>query len=142
MKDHEGEKLMATRFSNEPINLLIVEDSKNDVLLFSHLLGPIADRCRITDVPRLIDAFKCIDEQKFDIILLDLNLLDIDGIANVAALKAECNDTPIIVYSGNADARIQQDARMLGIADFLIKGESTPARIQQTVLDVHTRRAA
>ena len=70
------------------VRILQVEDCKSDVFLLERMLEAVSINCfyDITDVPRLVDAFNKIDQERFDLILLDLNLLDIDGIASVAAL--------------------------------------------------------
>lgn len=124
---------MQQAVGEKSINILMVEDCKTDVLLFRHLLGTVQQRCTITDVPRMIDAFKQIDNQLFDVILLDLNLLDLDGVANIAAIKAECPFTPVIIYSGRNDAKLQKEARMVGAAGYIVKGETSAAQVQETI---------
>ena len=124
---------MRQAVSEKPINILMVEDCKSDVILFRHLLGPVQQQCTITDVPRMIDAFKQIDNRLFDVILLDLNLLDLDGVANISAIKAECPFTPVVIYSGRNDEKLQKEARMVGAAGFIIKGETSAAKVQETI---------
>ncbi len=124
---------MASAVIDHPIQILVVEDCKSDVLLFKHLLGDVKAFCTITDVPRLIDAFKSLDSTVFDVIMLDLNLIDLDGVANIAALKAQCPSTPVIVYSGSSDARLKKEAMMVGASGFLVKSETNAASLQETV---------
>lgn len=124
---------MTSASTDKPIQILMIEDCKTDVMLFQHLLGPIEHQCHITDVARMIDAFKQIDDNAYDLILLDLNLLDLDGIANIAAIKAECPHTPIVVYSGRNDARLMQEARTIGAAGYIVKGETSAPLLQHTV---------
>ena len=115
------------------INILMIEDCKTDVLLFRHLLGDVQKRCTITDVPRMIDAFKQIDNMFYDVILLDLNLLDLDGVANIAAIKAECPFTPVVIYSGRNDAKLQKEAQMVGAEGYIVKGETNAVEVQATI---------
>ena len=124
---------MQQAVSEKSIHILMVEDCKTDVLLFRHLLGPVQQHCTITDVPRMIDAFKQIDAKLFDVILLDLNLIDIDGMANVAAIRAECPFTPVVIYSGRNDEKLQKEARMVGAAGYIVKGETSAAQVQETI---------
>ncbi len=105
--------------------LLVIEDCASDVWLLERMLGHSDGKnsIGITSVPRLTDAFRLIDDEWFDVILLDLNLLDIDGVASVAALHAEVPDVPIIVYSGMQDRKMRESAMLCGAHDYLIKGE-------------------
>src|ERR1700733_6101387 len=102
--------------------MLVVEDCQSDVFLLERMLsdagGADMDIC---SVPRLLDAFQRIENEWFDLILLDLNLLDMDGVASVAALSAEAPGTPIIVYSGTENRKIQETALLCGAREYLIK---------------------
>lgn len=106
------------------VKILLVEDCKSDVFLLEQMLENITINCfyEITDVPRLVDAFYKIDREKFDLILLDLNLLDINGTASVAALRAQVPEIPIVIYSGMNDAKTEQKALMCGATHYLVKG--------------------
>lgn len=120
MSSHEGKK-------QKSIRVLLIEDNRSDVFLVSRMLRDASreDRFDILDVPRLSAALDMLDNQVFDIILLDLNLLDMDGVASVAALHAEVPATPIIVYSGVYDPRMRQDALMCGAKHYLVKGRES-----------------
>src|SRR5689334_19517823 len=107
------------------INILLVEDCKSDVYLMNRMLEQVAVSYTfiITDVPRLVDAFTRLNERPFDLIMLDLNLLDIDGTASIAALHAEAPHTPIIIYSGMDDRKLKEEALQCGAAHYLVKGQ-------------------
>ena len=109
------------------IRILLVEDSDTDVLLFEHMLleaKPLFSY-EIASAPRLTEAFELIANQFFDLIMLDLNLLDINGIMPVAALSAEAPDVPIVVYSGMMDARLKEKALNSGARHYLVKGRES-----------------
>lgn len=109
------------------VRILLVEDCKSDVFLLERTLENVAMDCfyEIVDVPRLVDAFTKIDQEKFDLVMLDLNLLDIDGVASVAALRAQVPFIPIIVYSGTDDGKIKDSAIMCGATHYLVKGRES-----------------
>ena len=109
------------------IHILLIEDSKSDVFLMERLLEEVSVNCfyHITDVPRLVDAFYKIDQEKFDLIMLDLNLLDIDGVASVSALRAQVPHIPIVVYSGMDDPKIKEKALLCGASHYLVKGHES-----------------
>ncbi len=108
--------------------ILLIEDNKADVLLVKRMLH---DACEsedftFTDVPRMIDALELLDENSYDLILLDLNLLDIEGTATIAALHAETPNTPIIVHSGANDPKLKEEALICGAKHYLVKGRESP----------------
>lgn len=109
------------------VRILLVEDCKSDVFLVERMLEDVSVNCfyEITDVPRLVDAFYKIDQEKFDLVMLDLNLMDIDGIASVAALSAQAPNLPIVVYSGMDDAKVKEKALMCGASHYLVKGRES-----------------
>ena len=127
MQSSVAYRRLAPRAPTRVVRILLVEDCKSDVFLFERLLEDVSINCfyEVTDVPRLVDAFGKIDHEIFDLVMLDLNLLDIDGVASVAALRAEAPDLPIIVYSGLDDAKTKEKALMCGATHYLVKGRES-----------------
>lgn len=112
------------------IRVLLVEDSKSDVYLLQqmlHVASAPGSRYEFVDVPRLTDAFTRIARQHFDIIFLDLNLLDVDGLVAFTTLHAEAPETPIIIYSGLDDPRLKEQALRAGAKSYLVKGRQNGA---------------
>lgn len=111
-----------------PRNILIIEDNRSDVIMIKKMLqdAPELRQFEYTDVPRMVDALELLESYSYDLILLDLNLLDIEGIAAVSALHALIPNTPIIVHSGANDSRIKHEALMCGARHFLVKGRESP----------------
>ena len=127
LSSHLARKSLSPIAPSKVVKILLVEDCKSDVLLVERMLEDVAVNCfyDITDVPRLVDAFYKIDKEKFDLVLLDLNLLDMDGVASVAALRAQAPRLPIVVYSGTDDAKIKEKALMCGASHYLVKGRES-----------------
>jgi CheY-like chemotaxis protein len=117
------------------VRILLVEDCKSDVFLFESMLEDAPVNCfyEITDVPRLVDAFNKIEQDNFDLVMLDLNLLDIDGVASVAALRAQTPHIPIIVYSGTDDSKIKEKALMCGAMNYLVKGRESSHGLKRMI---------
>jgi len=112
----------------QPRRILLIEDNASDVFLIQRMLCDVSGDHNFifTDVPRLVDALELLDSTAFDLILLDLNLLDIEGTATIAALHAEAPRIPIIVHSGSNDPKLKAEALMCGARHFLIKGRESP----------------
>lgn len=127
--------------SERPRNVLVVEDCQSDVFLLEQMLRESGNHnIHITSVPRLIDAFQRIDQEHFDVILLDLNLPDIDGVASIAALNAEVPHTPIIVYSGQESPRMKLNAFLCGAAGYLVKGRETGSSLENAIMNTQPQQ--
>jgi len=112
----------------KPKHILLIEDNKSDVFLIRKMLrdavmGEVFD---FTDVARMVDALALLDEHSFDLIIVDLSLLDIDGSATVAALHAGAPHIPIIVHTGAQCPRLREEAILCGARHYLIKGRESP----------------
>lgn len=127
LPSHLARKNFASLAPSKIVKILLVEDCKSDVFLVERMLEDVSVGCfyDITDVPRLVDAFYKIDKEQFNLVLLDLNLLDIDGVASVAALRAQAPRIPIVVYSGTDDAKMKEKALMCGASHYLVKGRES-----------------
>ncbi len=116
---------------NKPLSLsfpavLLVEDNHSDAFLMETLIHTShRNPFHVTVVPRMVDALDALDMRKYDIIILDLNLLDIRGSATVAAIHAESPFTPILVYSGTDDKQVRKKAMMCGATDYVVKDISS-----------------
>ena len=120
--------------------ILLIEDNKSDVFLLKKMLIDVSghNHFEFTDVARMTDAFKLLDHEPFDLILLDLNLLDIDGTASVAALHAEVPHIPIIVYSGTDDPKLKTEALICGAKHYLVKGRESPFSLKFMIQEALT----
>lgn len=127
--------LSSLKTGTKIVRILLVEDCKTDVLLLENLMENASINCfyEMVDVPRLTDAFQKITHETFDLIILDLNLLDIDGVDSIAALRAEAPEIPIIVYSGSDDAKMRQDALSCGATHYLVKGRECGAGLKSII---------
>ena len=77
----------------------------------------------------------------YDVCLVDYRLGPEDGIALVRELLANGFDTPIIVLTGLGDRAVDIEATSAGAADYLVKGEVTPALLERTIRYAMRRHA-
>ena len=66
-------------------------------------------------------ALKALKEKRFDLLVADLRLPDIDGMEVIKQLKAEKPDTEVIVITGYGTTATAVEAMKLGVHDFLPK---------------------
>lgn len=123
----------------DPHRILLIEDNRSDVLLIKRFLRGLAENKEFLfiDVPRMVDALELLDRQRFDLAIVDLHLLDIDGSAAVAAFHGQAPHIPIIVHTSSQCPKLRHEAIMCGASHYLVKGRESPFSfkfmVQQTL---------
>jgi PAS domain S-box-containing protein len=104
------------------LKLLLIEDSPTDALLLQNVLETDhLSTFAITHVERLAEGLERIQQEEFDIILLDLGLPDSSGLATFERLQGGSRDIPIVAFSGNLDESDAIQAVRSGAQDYLVK---------------------
>ncbi len=111
---------------NSPLRLLLVEDEPAYARLVREFLRPEtrdtnAIQFQITHVARLSDALTQLQENAYDLGLLDLSLPDSFGLDAFRQIHAAAPRLAIIILSGNADESIARQAVQEGAQDYLAK---------------------
>ena len=103
--------------------VLLVEDNAYEAELIEHLLSGISDRQQIalTKVERLSEAQQRLNQETFDVILLDLSLPDSLGIETVARVQEYGVNVPIVVLTGQNDEALALRLISVGVQDYLVK---------------------
>lgn len=108
------------------MDVLSIDDDADIRQLISQLLGQAGMTVRAAE--RLVDGIQEALARKPDIILLDLNMPDGDGLESCRALKAlpELSDVPILLITGVRDAAPLDQARSFGACGVLNKPFTGP----------------
>src|SRR5688500_9165606 len=105
------------------VKLLLVEDDAGDALLISAELGTCANATfDVTRPGTLAAACWHLNEESFDVVLLDLRLPDSAGLGSVDKLRAIAGRVPILVLTGMEDEELGMRALQRGAQDYLVKG--------------------
>ena len=105
-----------------PIQVLIVEDYTPDLLLIREALQ--RDRLNefsLATVSRLEDALQRLHQTSFDVVLLNLDLPDSQGLATFESLHSRYPDLPVVIFSDDPDEQIAIQAMRAGADDCLVK---------------------
>jgi signal transduction histidine kinase len=115
---------MTTEASGRPVEILLVEDNPGDARLIREMLkGSAAVRFELTHKERLGEALTCLTELPFDVLLLDLDLPDSQGLETVLQTISAVPKMPIIVLTGLDDDTLGMQAVEKGAQDYLVKGQ-------------------
>jgi len=103
--------------------VLLVEDNPHESELIEDLLSGISgpQRILLTKVERLSEAQQRLNQETFDIILLDLSLPDSFGIETVARVQEYGVNVPIVVLTAQNDEELALRLISVGVQDYLVK---------------------
>ena len=99
--------------------ILIVDDEEVVRLSYMRILAS-AD-CQVEAVWTWTQVKQAMDEEPFDLVLLDLRMPGMDGLEVLRALKARWPDSEVIVITGYPTLASAKEAVTLGAYDYLTK---------------------
>jgi DNA-binding response OmpR family regulator len=110
--------------NNKPIKVLLIEDNIGDYQLILRMLDKSENtEFELTHVSRLSAGLKLLQNDIFDIILLDLGLPDCQGLESFQVTLKKHPSIPIIILTGLANEETGINAIKYGAQDYLVKGE-------------------
>jgi diguanylate cyclase (GGDEF)-like protein/PAS domain S-box-containing protein len=110
--------------------VLLVEDNPGDARLLHEMFKEQDSRTvELTHVPCMLAAEKYLQEQRVDIVLVDLGLPDAQGLEAVRRTRAVAPHIPLVVLSGMDDESMAVQALQEGAQDYLIKGQIEPREL-------------
>ena len=134
---------LAKMTMTQDIIVLMVEDSSGDAASITKALVVHDDlhyNFRVTRTKTLAKAISFLQENKVDVVLLDLGLPDARDLEAVTHIHALCPDAPIVVISGYANIDIIHGVMRSGAQEFLMKGECSGAAIRQGIYQAIARK--
>lgn len=135
-----------TEVDDSPLQVLLVEDNPGDARYIQEMFkeagelsqrvvaqraGEVAEQSvesshgnpSITHVTRLADGLERLGEESFDVVLLDLNLPDSNGLDTIDTLRRETTSVPVLVLTGVRDRKTGLEALQQGAEEYLVKDE-------------------
>lgn len=141
------QKAVSSKTTGEPkIRTLLIEDGEIDaVIVRSNLEQNTAGGYSVSHAISLAEAHQLLqNDHTFDVIILDLNLPDSEGLATFESLYATCPSIPVVILTGQDDMEIASAAVSHGAQDFVPKSQLTPetlTRSLQYAIERQTRRS-
>jgi signal transduction histidine kinase len=107
-----------------PIKILLIEDNPGDARLARALLEEVPfARFEVGEATTLAGGIRLLQQEAFDVVLLDLSLPDASGLQGVAHIHQASPGMPVVVLTGLNDPAVYNQAVQAGAQDFLVKGE-------------------
>ena len=126
---------MTNEAIGRPVEILLVEDNPGDARLIREMLKESATvRFELTHKERLGEALTCLTELPFDVLLLDIDLPDSQGLETVLQTISAVPRMPIIVLTGLDDDTLGMQAVEKGAQDYLVKGQINEHLLVRAIL--------
>ncbi len=105
--------------ATEPLQILVVDDDKNLAQTLAESLERRGHECTVATTGKA-GAAK-IEQGAFDVVLTDLRMADVDGLAIVEKVRQHLPDAEVFVITGYADVKTAVEAMKLGASHYLQK---------------------
>ncbi len=114
-------------------NIFLIDDDPNILTLYGTALEN--EGFKVTTESSAINVINVLTKNKFDLIILDIIMPNIDGLSLLSQIKVNpsSKDTPIIVLSNYGQDELIQQSRSLGVKDYLLKYQCTLEKLVETV---------
>ena len=104
------------------VKILLIEDNLAEARLLQEVLkGSTFKHFSWVHVKRLREALKQLNQEYFDVILLDLSLPDSQGLESLTPLINQAPSLPIVVLTNTNDDELAIEAVRQGAQDYLVK---------------------
>ena len=126
-----------------PPAILVMEDDLNVAKGLEMVLTEEGYRVELAGTGAL--AMKAFNEKKFDLLVADLRLPDINGMDIIKQVKTEKPETEVIVITGYGTTATAVEAMKMGVHDFLPKPfteEQIKAAINEALADQQVKPGA
>lgn len=121
----------------EEISVLVIEDDPDDAKIIEMNLVESKSKFKVQIADTGENGLDNVKKNIFDVILLDYNLPDMNGVDVLREIKGLKVDTPVIVLTGADDREIAVSLMKMGASDYLVKSvelyQELPSIIGQIV---------
>ena len=126
---------------SDPLRLLLVEDSAADGRLVVEMLREAGADWSVERVERVSEAQNYLDRRHVDCVILDLGLLDADGLDGLREVVARDPSVPVVVLTRREDELLSAEALRHGAQDYLAKRDLEPQVLIRAVRYAIERKA-
>jgi len=115
------------------LKILLIEDNNGDAELIQRMLATFEGNCSLKRSDQLSTGLKLLEDETFDVVLLDLGLPDSCGIDTLQKIQQKKQAMPVIVLTGLSDEKLSAEAISSGAQDYLVKGKIDSEVLYRTI---------
>jgi DNA-binding NtrC family response regulator len=104
---------------DDKTRILVVDDE--EVVRLSHIRTLASVHCNVEVVPNGSEALRAMEQRPADVVLLDLRMPGMDGLAVLKTLKQRWPATEVVIITGYPTIETAKEAVRLGAFDYLAK---------------------
>ena len=104
---------------NNQAKILIVDDE--EVVRLSYMRILAATNCHVKEAWTWTQVAQAMQQEPFDVVLLDLRMPEMDGMKVLKALKQKWPESEVIIITGYPTLESAKEAVALGAYDYLTK---------------------
>jgi antitoxin Phd len=113
--------------------ILIVGDRRSVPASYARWLGQAG--FTVTEATSGADALLRLDRDRFDLVVSDVSMSQVDGLTLVKRMRARSLEVPVVLMLDAADKRTMPEAARLGVFQHLVK-PSAPKELEETAGEV------
>lgn len=118
------------------LRILVVDDDRVDRMAVRRHLTSARVRADVTEAEGVLEAIGRLAGAPFDLVLLDFNLPDGDGLTFLVGMRNAGLSVPVVMLSGQSDEAVMIDLLAAGAADYIPKDGLTPERLLQSITKI------
>lgn len=118
---------------NGEIRILCIEDNSNDYEIIKRFLEKKMKEINLERESVGLRGLTKMRKEKFDILLLDYRLPDINGLEVMEIMKKEGMDVPIIMLTGKGDEKVAVEAMKKGVGDYIVKDDLETEKLSESI---------
>ncbi|MGA9755373.1 MAG: response regulator [Desulfobaccales bacterium] len=129
--------------ADTPMKILLIEDNPGDARLIREMLADTGGQgFAIECLSRLAEGLERLGQRDIDLVLLDLDLPDSQGLDTFIKAHSQAPRVPFVVLTGLADKTLALTAVRQGAQDYLFKGEADSTLLLRTIRYATERKKA
>ncbi|WP_319519049.1 EAL domain-containing protein [uncultured Martelella sp.] len=122
------------------MKLLLVDDDEVDRMTVTRLLAAGPQDLEISAATTAAEAFECLRQDSFDVVLLDYRLPDMDGIDVLKTINADPEQSvAVIILTGMASEEEERRCIEAGAQDFVLKSDISDRRLRRALMHSRVR---
>ncbi|MCP4351468.1 MAG: response regulator [Desulfobacterales bacterium] len=128
---------------NKSVSILVIEDNPGDARLIKELLSEIKGISFTAEICQMLSkGIEALTSERFDVVLLNPELLDCSGLESLLKTQAAAPHAAIVVLTGLDDGETAVRLVRKGAQDYLVKGQITPDLLSKAILYAIERKQA